>query len=349
MFAFFTDSPPNDPEDLRRGRRRKRDIFKAAGRTFVLGAADTQTIFVGAFLLGFAGQSKCQLTSYHFTVAVNQMMIALAVITFSVALVRTYWRNPLASSLRLLMSVGAFVGVGLMIFRKANYAPDWPPPNTRKDSAILMPVACLLETDLRTHAQQQADRIQADLGFGSSDTWPAERFFFIWLIVSFLIAHFSIPIRYFENRDFAPDQWRSVRGQWTRFRGWITVVYWALMLVPPTFISVWCWTKVYQTRDWVKDSGWLETPNTEYVIWDSGQLIAIGVLITVVLNMATETWKRDTKDDKKAKVQDEAFERLTGQDEPRYEESRSGSYPMVPIGQNTRTEYRGGYEDDRQW
>lgn len=347
-FAFFKDTPVNDSSSPHPGRRRKRDVFRAAGRTFVLGAADTQTIFVGAFLLGFAGQSKCELTSYHFTVAVNQMMIALAVITFSVALVRTYWRNPLAAGLRLLLSIGAFTGVGLMIFRKANYAPDWPPPSSRKDSAILLPVACLLETDLRTRAHEEAERAQAELGFGKSNAWPWERYFFMALIVAFLVAHASVPIRFAENRnrDGQHGPWRL---RWTKFRGWVTVVYWASMLVPPTFISVWCWTRVYQAREWVKSSGWIQLPNTEYVIWDSGQLIAIGVLITVLSNVLTEAWKREGKDAKRPK--DEAFERLTGVDRSSaYEERRSNSYPMVHMGRDTRTEYQ-GYEEaaPRRW
>ncbi|KAH7067916.1 hypothetical protein FB567DRAFT_615504 [Paraphoma chrysanthemicola] len=338
-FAFFKDTPISDPEDLRKGKRRKRDIFRAAGRTFVLGAADTQTIFVGAFLLGFAGQSKCQLTSYHFTVAVNQMMIALSVITFSVALVRTYWRNPLAAGFRLLLSFGAFVGVGLTIFRKANYAPDWPPPESRKDSAILLPVACLLETSLRTRAEHQAEENTAELGFGSSNAWPPERFFFIALIVAFLIAHFSVPIRYLERRR------SSLPAKWTRFRGWITVLYWASMLVPPTFISVWCWIKVYKTREWVKRSGWMESPNTEFVIWDSGQLIAVGVLITVVINMLTETWKREEKEGGEDRPRSRAFEPLKGDGASGFEERRgTNEYPMGPVRFDARTGYA-GYQD----
>ncbi|KAF2023011.1 hypothetical protein EK21DRAFT_95261 [Setomelanomma holmii] len=344
-FAFFKDTPINDPENIRRGRRRKRDIFRAAGRTFVLGAADTQTIFVGAFLLGFAGQSKCQLTSYHFTVAVNQMMIALSVITFSVALVRTYWRNPLAAGFRLLLSFGAFVGVGLTIFRKANYAPDWPPPSTRKDSAILLPVACLLETNLRTRAEEEAEKSNADLGFGSSTTWPFERYFFIALIVAFLIAHLSVPIRYAER-----SRANSIPAKWTRFRGWITVVYWFSMLAPPTFVSVWCWIKVYKTRDWVKQSGWMETPNTEFVIWDSGQLIAVGVLITVVINMLTETWKREEKDAGVARPGSRAFEPLKGADGASgYGERGSvNEYAMEPVGYSAQTGYEGYHDYSRR-
>lgn len=314
----------------------------------MLGVADTQTIFVGAFLLGFAGQSKCQLTSYHFTVAVSQMMIALSVIVFSVALVRTYWRNPLAAGLRVLMSLGAFVGVGLMIFRKANYAPDWPPPSTRKESALLLPVACLLETDLRTRSEHQAKQAKVEMGFGRSTSWPMERFFFMALIVAFIVAHTSVPIRYVENRNRGGEHGPWGR-RWTKFRGWVTVAYWASMIVPPTFISIWCWVHVYKARDWVKNSGWMETPNTELMIWDAGQLIALGVLITVLNNVLTEAWKRDSKD--AARPKDEAFERLRNADaSSAYEERRPNSYPMVYMGRDLLTEYQ-GYEDtpSRRW
>ena len=257
----------------------------------MLGVSDTQTIFIGAFLLGFAGQSKCQLTSYHFTTAVNQMMIALSVMVFSVALVRTYWRNPLAAAFRLLLSLGSFIGVGLTIFRKANYAPDWPPPDSRKDSAILLPVACLLESDLRARAEAQARASQSDLGFGSSSAWPNERWFFIALVIAFLVAHASIPVRFAERRVREGTNY----AQWTRFRGFVTVIYWAYMLIPPTFTSIWCWIRVYQTRKWVNNSGWIGSPNPEMVIWDSGQLIAMGVLITVMMNVLTEALKRKGK------------------------------------------------------
>ncbi|KAL6712140.1 hypothetical protein ACN47E_000017 [Coniothyrium glycines] len=290
----------------------KKGLFRAAGRTFVLGVADTQTIFVGAFLLGFAGQSKCQLTGYHFTVAVNQMMIALSVSVFSVALVRTYWRNPLAAAFRLILSAGCFVGVGLTIFRKANYAPDWPPPDARKDSAILLPVACLLETDLRSIAEAQAEQAGADLGFGSSLTWPVERYFFIALVIAFLIAHLSNLLRFAERRDYAP-------ARWNHYRRFVTVIYWSYMIVPPTFTSVWCWVRVYRTRDWVNKSGWIARPNPEMIIWDQGQLFAMGVLVTIVMNVLTEAYKREGKDERKGGG---SFEQVGG-------DERSESYPMV--------------------
>ena len=109
-------------------------------------------------------------------------------------------------------------------------------------------------------AQQQAEQSHADLGLRSSTAWPVERYFFVPLVVAFLVAHLSIPIRHFENTH-AP-------ARWNQFRGWITIVYWASMLVPPTFISVWCWIKVYKTRDWERNFDWIGLLSTEN--WVSG-------------------------------------------------------------------------------
>jgi len=262
---------------------------RAAGRTFVLGVADTQTIFVGAFLLGFAGRSKCKLTSYHFTVAVSQMMIALSALTFSIALVRTYWRNPLAAAFRLILSVGAFIGVGLTIFREANYAPYDALKHSSKDSAILLPVACMLEMDLRSGAEEQARENQANLGFGNATAWPPERFMYIVLGVAFIAAHISVPIRFAESRDRAPKVW-------TEKRAFVTLIYWILVLLTPIVTSIFCWFRVYTMREWVAGSGWMEDPNTEMIVWDSGQLIAMGVLITVIMNVLTEAKEREKKD-----------------------------------------------------
>jgi hypothetical protein len=153
--------------------------------------------------------------------------------------------------------------VGLTIFRKANYAPDWPPPPERKDSAILLPVACLLEMSIHDTVVDQAQVHGFDMGFGKATSWPVDRYCFITLTIAFIVSHLSIPIRYAASRH-------SASAKWTKFRGWFTIGYWALILVPPTFSSMWCWTKVYIARGWVKDSGWMEAPNTELVIWDEG-------------------------------------------------------------------------------
>ncbi|KAI4942770.1 hypothetical protein J4E91_009689 [Alternaria rosae] len=282
-FASFRDKPNNKTPENPNADPTWKDRVRAAGRTFVLGVADTQTIFVGAFLLGFAGRSKF---------AVSQMMIALSVITFSIALVRTYWRNPLAAAFRLLLSVGAFIGVGLTIFREANYAPYGALTHSNNDSAILLPVACMLEMDLRSAAEEQARQNQAELSFGNATAWPPERFMYIVLGAAFIAAHISVPIRFAESKDRAPKVW-------TEKRAFVTLIYWILVLLTPIVTSTFCWFRVYTMREWVADSGWMEDPNTEMIVWDSGQLIAMGVLITVIMNVLTEAKEREKKNAKK--------------------------------------------------
>lgn len=290
--------------------RDERNKVRAAGRTFIIGTADAQIIFIGAFLLGFAGQNKCRLTSYHFTVAVNQMMIALSSITFSVALVRTYWRSPYAAAFRLLLTIGSFIGVGLTIFRQANYAPDESVVkfhmDSAMDSAILLPVACLLETELRDAAEKQAKDSKAELGFGKATTWPPERIFYIFLVVSYLAAHISIPLRFYfgKSRDNTPVKW-------TYRRMILAAVYWLWVLLPPILTSVIAWGRVNQLREWAADSGWMADPNTEMMILDSGQLIAMGVLFTIIMNVLTEAKEREKKSvEKDANDELEEEERL---------------------------------------
>ena len=229
------------------------------------------------------------------------MMIALSVITFSVALVRTYWRSPLAAAFRLLLSTGAFIGVGLTILRKANYAPDWPPRDTRRDSATLLPVACLLDLDLRSRAEEQAKDSVDGLGFGKATAWPPERGFYIVLVLAFLAAHCSILFRFAEKRNW-------IHTKSTEMRKYFTLVYWPLVLVTPTATSVQCWRRVYEQREWVDKSGWIASPNPEMIVWDSGQLIAMGILITVIMNVLTEAFERKKKDPKER----EEFAQLIG-------------------------------------
>ncbi|CAN9094569.1 unnamed protein product [Alternaria alternata] len=287
------------------------DKLRAAGRTFVLGVADTQTIFVGGFLLGFAGQGKCNLTSYHFSASVSQMMIALSVITLSVAVVRTYWRNPLAAALRLVLSVGAFIGVGITILRKHNYAPFELGTDLNKGStirrAVLLPVACLLETNLRSVAETQARDNLADLGFGEPGAWPFERYFFWVLALAFLVAHALIPIRYYRSRRRRAPKPRST------IRGLVTCVYWVVVLGAPALTAILCWVRVYVMRKWVDTSGWMKSPNTEMTIWDSGQLIAMGIAITVLMNVLTEAFERKKKEAKK-ESEDGGYKQLVSRD-----------------------------------
>lgn len=351
FFAIFKDNRFNnlDGDSKQNGeiarttakkKAKKRDKLRAAGRTFILGIADTQTIFIGAFLLSFAGSTKCSLTSYHFTVSVDQMLIALSAFVLSVALVRSYWRNPFAALLRLSLETASFIGVGLTLFRQLDFAPDYPPPKGRKDSAILLPVACLLESGLRKRSEEVANQANATIGFGSISTWPLERRLFIPLAAAFIAAHVSVLVRYVEGKIAKEDEalqkpsddssWYEIQYLWIR-RQWlkvlnvcvaslrrhgvltywsdsrisITVMYWVLVVAFPLGTSIWVWVRVFQARNWVRESGWIAEPNPEFNFWDAGQLTALGTIITVIMNVLSELWKRDDKETRQKKREDD--------------------------------------------
>jgi hypothetical protein len=57
----------------------------------------------------------------------------------------------------------------------------------------------------------------------------------------------------------------------------------------------------------------MESPNTEMTVWDSGQLIAMGILITVLMNMLTAAWERKKRDAKK-EIEDGAYKPLMPRD-----------------------------------
>jgi hypothetical protein len=111
---------------------------------------------------------------------------------------------------------------------------------------------------------------------------------YIILGVAFIAAHMSVPIRYAESKDRAPKVW-------TDKRAFVTCLYWLVVLLTPIVTSTFCWLRVYTMRKWVAESGWMEDPNTEMIVWDSGQLIAMGVLITVIMNVLTEAKERKKK------------------------------------------------------
>lgn len=294
VITYFKSPPEDDDDDSGHRLAKSRAIIRA----FLLGASDFQTILVGAFILSYAGQSKCQLTSYHFTVAVDTMMVSLSIIVFSVALVRTYWRQPVAAAFRVLLSFVVFIGVALTVFRKNNYSPEWNPPRGRNDSVILLPVACLLETELYLRAENQAKLSQADLGFhGPPSRWPTERYFYILLALVFLVAHFSVVVRRGQGRH---GEGNPTSRKWGKFHGWLTVAYWAIVLLIPAVVTVTCWVRIKKAREWVDGSGWIRKPNPEYNLWDSGQLIPmISGVILILMAMATEAKSRQKEADRR--------------------------------------------------
>lgn len=85
----------------------------------------------------------------------------------------------------------------------------------------------------------------------------------------------------------------------------------------------------------MNNSGWIASPNPEMTIWDSSQLIAMGILVTVLMNILTEAMKSGNKDTER--MDRATFQELLsaegvdrqGSVGAGFEERRSDAYPMA--------------------
>jgi hypothetical protein len=85
------------------------------------------------------------------------------------------------------------------------------------------------------------------------------------------------------------------------------------------------------------------------IIWDQGQLFAMGVLVTVVMNMLTEALRREEKN--AGRPTSDAFQRLSAGSEVGFEERRADVYPLVNRGSGVETGYHAyqGYQQAPRW
>lgn len=309
-FAEFVDPPKPDPTQWS-------TKIHAAARQIVLTAADTQIIFVCAFAVSFVAKTKCELTAYRYGVALDIMNIGLSVVVCSVAMVRSYWRHPLTAVFRTVLTVAAFICVALTVSHDSSFAPEWPPASEHQDSAVMLPLACLLDSGLRETATRQADAANARLGFHSSALkWPPERVHFIFLCIACAVAHLS-PLCRHVLQDRHVESTTLIFRTWSRGHGWFVALYWLIVLGIPTVVAPWSWYNAYEARVWVRDSGWISTPNTEWDLYNADQLIP-GASVNILLTMAvlTELWSTQKKDSSVRASTEQSW--YTGMELPQY-------------------------------
>jgi hypothetical protein len=261
-------------------------------------------VLVIAQTINFATLGKCELSAYHFRAAVDAMLISYSSVVLSVALVRSYWRSIPTAAFRVVLSFGVYLCIVLIFSTGTAYATDWPPPASRNDSLILLPVACLLESDLFAEVKSQLDE-QPNAMRGSADSlaFPAEIALLILLGIAILLAHCAAAIRRMNGRH---GEGNTVVRIWkNKWHGILAIVYWIYVLVTPTAISIWCWAMIGLTRGWISKSGWQGNPNPEDNIWDTGQLVPLLSVILLLISVSNTVWERKIRRDKERPERDE--------------------------------------------
>ena len=242
-----------------------------ARRILLLTISDAQILIALAFGLNFAAESKCSLTTYHFGVALDTVLICCSTMAFSLSICRDFWRTPASALVRFILSTFIFVCLGVFIFyeNQGRHFPNWPPSSDNpNDFLVLLPAACLEDPDLFSELDssstiQSADSLRlAKLGSQSFVI------LFIPLAVVYLIAVVISLSRIAEG---------SINvGR--RSKCYIGCIFWFLLRLVPVVVGCYCWASIPEARRYVNDSGWMVLDNgnnPELDINSIGQILAM--------------------------------------------------------------------------
>ena len=137
--------------------RQQRDVracrrfFTKAFRTFLLATSDTQMLFNFAYGLNFFLIQKCTISAYHYAIVIEIGLMSCASFVLTMAFVSEYWKAPITGVLRwiVILVIVSFLGVELNHQRTRTEYPEYQPPFSRKDSAILLPASCFLDSQFK--------------------------------------------------------------------------------------------------------------------------------------------------------------------------------------------------------
>ena len=142
-------------------------IFYKAFRTFLLATSDTQMLFNLAYGLNFWLVRKCTVSAYHYTIGIEIGLISCACFVLTTAFVTEYWKAPITGELRCsaMLVIFAFLGVELNHQRTRVESPEYLTPFSRRDSAILLPASCFLDSKFKDIYSGLSTSVHEKLGF----------------------------------------------------------------------------------------------------------------------------------------------------------------------------------------
>ncbi|KAK8009445.1 hypothetical protein PG991_011996 [Apiospora marii] len=292
--------------------------------SLVLTSSDQQVFTGAAYALTLRYWQGCKISAYHYNIVGNMMLISCATHLMSVTVVRHYWQYPLLALLRVLCVTGVFIVTGLlMVNQNAADAdikfPTEVPPANETMSLLFLPAACfetgnspLKDTFRNTTADANtffAKNLNQSTPGNTIHGWN----WYIILLLFYLAAIVAEAIRYL-RRNKHHAGWRGALGKRmsrvfpprTRLRKAVSFGYLAYLtggVVVSAIAVVKSIIYIFQLRDWVERSGWMETDNgiNPENDWSSfGQLVPIfmsGFILFTIAQSVSEkvTQKRKYK------------------------------------------------------
>ena len=272
------------PADERQGMQK---IFHNAFRTYLLATSDTQMLLMFATTLSFWLVQRCTISAYHYTIALNIGLVSCANFVMTTAFVTEYWKTPFTGGLRFLAMVVVSTIVGLVLSEQRKNRvenPEYLPPSSRKDSTILLPASCFLDTRFKDIYSGLSTSVREKIGYPMSryQIWE----FSIWILtVILLIAGFARTIL----------QLRIDRGgkakTYNSWKGFVMCLHKGVALALASILTIIVGYRVYQLRSWVDRSGWIKPgriPNPEYDWRENGQVLPMIQLLMIAVFICNE-------------------------------------------------------------
>ncbi|KAK8038611.1 hypothetical protein PG993_007022 [Apiospora rasikravindrae] len=297
--------------------------------SLVLTSSDQQIFTGAAYALTLRYWQGCKISAYHYNIVGNMMLISCATHLMSVTVVRHYWQYPILALLRVFCVTGVFIVTGLLMVNQNAADPDikFPtevPPADETDSLLLLPAACFetARSPLQDTLRNTTASVDVFFKNNLNQSTPGNTIhgwnWYIILLLFYLAAIIAEAIRYFRrNKNHAG--WRGKPGKRlsqifkpkTKLRkavsfGYLT--YLAGGVVVSSIAVIKSIIYIFQLRDWVAHSGWMETDNgiNPENDWSSfGQLVPIFMSGFILFNIAQVVSEKVTQKRKYKQAHDE--------------------------------------------
>ncbi|KAK7947839.1 uncharacterized protein PG986_008725 [Apiospora aurea] len=310
-------------------RQQDRISFTDILESLVLTSSDQQIFTGAAYALTLRYWQGCKISAYHYNIVGNMMLISCATHLMSVTVVRHYWQYPFLALLRVLCVTGVFIVTGLLMVNQNAADPDikFPtevPAADETDSFLLLPAACFetARSPLEDTFKNTTSSVDVFFKNNLNQSTPGNTIhgwnWYIILLLFYLAAIVAEAIRYF-RRNKHHAGWRGKPGKRlsqvfkpkTKLRKAVSFGYLTYLtggVVVSSIAVIKSTVYIFQLRDWVARSGWMETDNgtNPENDWSSfGQLVPIFMSGFILFNVAQVVSQKVSQTRKDKHVHDE--------------------------------------------
>lgn len=256
----------------------------------ILSSADTQLLLILAYGVAFYSTAQCQMSLYHYFVALHTILVGLSTSLLASVLVHSRDKSYFTSCLRIIICSVAFIGLyntnGIHISNKSQGKVFLGrlPARTQEDSLLLLPAYCVLEETVSPFFHLNVE--QQQLFTNSGGPCDVSRQCLVLLFIHIIMSLFTIL-------DINP---RRILQSQKRARQWVYIsgVCRGLIWIGCLALIIFNWVSIETLRSWVDGSEWLsrdEGRNPEKDYQGIGQLAPLFSLGAIGFTLLNTFWE----------------------------------------------------------